>query len=65
MKSGFIILCFITLPFVFSQYIAPIPNPHEELERPSSLQSIRRRYFPNDIIPTNNSILEEVSLSNG
>lgn len=45
---------------LLSQYIAPMPDPREDLRRPSSLQAIRRRYFPSDVIPYNSSEIEEV-----
>lgn len=60
MKLIFFAYFSLFFTIILTQYIAPMPDPREDLKRPSSLQAIRRRYFPNDVIPYNTSEIEEV-----
>lgn len=54
-------LLFLISNFSISQYIPPLPDPRDDLTRPSSLMAIKRQMFPNYIIPVNTSEIEEVN----
>jgi hypothetical protein len=59
MKSFHLLLLFFLLPATFPQIIPILPDPRDDLKRPSSLQAIKRIYFPANILPQNTSQIED------